>query len=186
MHSSIFNTDLKQRSIYKSISHLGSIVHKKDGPGYIVNSNSPYFLIDYILRFKKRIIELGSKASNYLTYVELPKNICIILTNYICTYQNNDTINFILSSSYFSQSEIRCIASILQCKEITSRLTPTQMYHICFNFMSSLTIDKYTKYSHFLEKSIFTSCYIEIDQFVQKNWSKVYDLKLKVQSVLVS
>lgn len=164
---------------------MGSIVHKKDGPAFILNSNMPHALIHAILLFKSRVLEFGSKTADYLQCVQLPENICTILCNYICAYQKRDKINFILSSTYFTQIEIRCIASLLQCKEITSRLSNIKMYHILFNFMSCLPIDKYMAYAHFVEESIFTSRYIEIDQFVQENWSKVYDITLKNQSNLV-
>lgn len=159
------------------MTHLGSVIQTKSGPGFVLDLKSPYVLLNCILRMKRRLHELGMVKCGLLGNVtNFPKTVTSTLIKYLCSYKQNESnkINYSLSTNHFAQCEINFMISLLQCEEITSHLTGAQMYHIIFSSLPLLTIDKFMKNEKFYIEAIFTSRYINIDEFVQKKCKKIY------------
>lgn len=171
----------RKRVINPTLANLGATVQKKTGPGFLIDCNTPFCVLGAILRLKIR-----AATTPYTKYTQLPRNVCSTLTNYLCAYLNNDAINFEMTSNYFVQAELRFIASLLQCPEVTTALTGMQMYHITFNFMRSLPKEIYTENIDFLLESIFTSRYIMMDEYVQVNRKAIYEYILMENMEIVS
>lgn len=115
-----------------------------------------------------------------LQTLTFPESVCITFADYLCCYtRKQENINYTLVTNYFVQTEIRCIAALLQCAEVTSHLSGSEMFHVVFNFVRVLSENSFRQDANFYTNVLFTSQYINIDEFVQENWQKVYNLQWK-------